>query len=41
MGIVLRNEEGTEHCNEFFVGDVRQGVVVDDGLLVSVSYSHG
>ena len=40
MGVVLRNEEGAKHCDEFFVGDVRQRVVVDQGLLVSVGCVH-
>ena len=40
MGIVLRNKEGAQHRDEFFVGDIRQGVVVNNGLLVSVSCSH-
>ena len=37
MGIVLWNEEGTEHCDEFFVGDVRQRIMVNESLLVGVS----
>ena len=37
MGIVLRNEEGAQHRDEFFVGDIGQGIVINDSLLVSVS----
>ena len=37
MGVVLGNKEGAKHCDEFFMGDVRQRVVIDDGLLVGVN----
>ena len=39
MGVVLRNEKGAKHCDKFFVGNVRKGIVVDDSLLVSVRYN--
>ena len=40
MGVVLRNEEGAEHSNEFFMGYVWQWVMVDDCMLVSVGCGH-
>ena len=40
MGVVLGNEEGTKHCDKFFVGYVGQRVMVDESLLVGVSYNH-
>lgn len=40
MGVVLWNEEGAKHCHKFFMGNVRQRVVIDDGPLVSVNYGH-
>jgi hypothetical protein len=40
VGVVLRNEEGTKHSNEFFMGYVGQGVMVDDSMLVGVGCGH-
>ena len=37
MGVIFWNEEGAEHRDEFFMGNIGQRVVIDDSLLVGVS----